>query len=435
MSALIEPPNELICPITLELMKEPYLCPEDGYTYEKNAIMAIKDNLSPITRIPINKANLILNRALNDAILRFTKSNDIMPHFTKSNIVKQQLKNTTQNVISLHDIDQLLKIEIKYIDFKIKTVQATHSTLHNRSYERSFDAQIIKINSRLSELKNILLNFINANKILEQELNSINNNKNDQVSNNWRENMLNEHNNKLIKEQQLQKIQNKINLIKKKITETHQCIASYEREKKIKEKCIKEKKESDELIPIITMFNFQMPDLHLLFPYTHMYDDCNRQVVKHNHLLPSQKFKINLQMALLIKNSQQNQILFHYNSLKKCLSDTFEPYSVEIIWNNFANIYNIKNLIPSGYCSQSSQHNMYIFGNQYSNGIITCESNPDIIFLNFNYIKIYSNKQNYENIKKLLNIFLDLIIFLRPDIEEQVNHKDFQKEQEEKARR
>ena len=34
-------PDELVCPITLEIMKEPVLC-EDGYTYERFAIMAIQ---------------------------------------------------------------------------------------------------------------------------------------------------------------------------------------------------------------------------------------------------------------------------------------------------------------------------------------------------------------------------------------------------------
>ena len=67
-------PDELICPITLEIMKEPVLC-EDGYTYERSAIMAIQNSISPITRQPIDKSKLILNRALKNAIDRFLSSN------------------------------------------------------------------------------------------------------------------------------------------------------------------------------------------------------------------------------------------------------------------------------------------------------------------------------------------------------------------------
>ena len=67
-------PDEFICPITFEIMKEPVIC-EDGYTYDKSAIMSIQNSLSPITRQPINKTKLIPNRALKSMIDRFLLSN------------------------------------------------------------------------------------------------------------------------------------------------------------------------------------------------------------------------------------------------------------------------------------------------------------------------------------------------------------------------
>ncbi len=67
-------PDEFICPITLDIMKDPVLC-EDGYTYERTAIMSIQPSKSPMTRQPFDKSKLIPNRALKNAIDRFLSSN------------------------------------------------------------------------------------------------------------------------------------------------------------------------------------------------------------------------------------------------------------------------------------------------------------------------------------------------------------------------
>lgn len=63
-------PDEFICPITLKIMDDPVLC-EDGYSYEKSAIIAIQNSLSPMTRQPINKSKLIPNRALKNTISKY----------------------------------------------------------------------------------------------------------------------------------------------------------------------------------------------------------------------------------------------------------------------------------------------------------------------------------------------------------------------------
>jgi len=67
-------PDEFMCPITLEIMDDPVLC-EDGYTYERTAIMGIQNSLSPMTRQPFDKSRLIPNRGLKSAIDRFLSSN------------------------------------------------------------------------------------------------------------------------------------------------------------------------------------------------------------------------------------------------------------------------------------------------------------------------------------------------------------------------
>jgi hypothetical protein len=63
-------PDEFICPITLDIMNDPVLC-EDGYTYERDAIMSTTITLSPMTRQSIDKTKLFPNRALKNAIERF----------------------------------------------------------------------------------------------------------------------------------------------------------------------------------------------------------------------------------------------------------------------------------------------------------------------------------------------------------------------------
>ena len=67
-------PEEFLCPITLDIMKDPVLC-EDGYTYERSAIMSIRNSSSPMTRQRIDKTKLIPNGALKNVINRFLSSN------------------------------------------------------------------------------------------------------------------------------------------------------------------------------------------------------------------------------------------------------------------------------------------------------------------------------------------------------------------------
>jgi hypothetical protein len=69
-------PSEYICPITLNIMDNPVIC-DDGYTYEKDAILAIPNSMSPMTRQYINKNNLIPNRGLKDAIERYKSLNNL----------------------------------------------------------------------------------------------------------------------------------------------------------------------------------------------------------------------------------------------------------------------------------------------------------------------------------------------------------------------
>jgi hypothetical protein len=63
-------PEEYLCPINLEIMNDPVIC-NDGYTYERSAILRISNCISPITRQKIDLHNLIPNRNLKNSIERY----------------------------------------------------------------------------------------------------------------------------------------------------------------------------------------------------------------------------------------------------------------------------------------------------------------------------------------------------------------------------
>ena len=90
-------PDEFKCPITLDIMKDPIIC-DDGNTYERRSLLNLTNNLSPITRQPINKNILIPNRALKNLIDKFTYECNSNPHSTlKSLCSNHKLQNNINN--------------------------------------------------------------------------------------------------------------------------------------------------------------------------------------------------------------------------------------------------------------------------------------------------------------------------------------------------
>jgi hypothetical protein len=77
-------PDDFKCPITLDVMKDPVLC-EDGFTYERSAIISLRNSISPMTRQPIDKTKLIPNRALKNIIDKSLSTN-----VEYQNILKKQ---------------------------------------------------------------------------------------------------------------------------------------------------------------------------------------------------------------------------------------------------------------------------------------------------------------------------------------------------------
>ena len=70
----METPDEYLCPITHELMRDPVIA-SDGYSYERSAIAAWLgsggDLVSPMTNDPLLSPTLTTNRSLKLLIERF----------------------------------------------------------------------------------------------------------------------------------------------------------------------------------------------------------------------------------------------------------------------------------------------------------------------------------------------------------------------------
>uniref|UniRef100_A0A672I7W9 WD repeat, SAM and U-box domain-containing protein 1 n=1 Tax=Salarias fasciatus TaxID=181472 RepID=A0A672I7W9_SALFA len=71
-----EAPDEFLCPITRELMKDPVIA-ADGYSYERQSIESWirgKNKSSPMTNLPLQTSLLTPNRSLKAAITRWRSS-------------------------------------------------------------------------------------------------------------------------------------------------------------------------------------------------------------------------------------------------------------------------------------------------------------------------------------------------------------------------
>jgi hypothetical protein len=67
--------SSFICPISLEIMKDPVIGP-DGHSYDRDSIsawLASGQSVSPLTRLPLNGSDLIPNHALRNAIEEYQK--------------------------------------------------------------------------------------------------------------------------------------------------------------------------------------------------------------------------------------------------------------------------------------------------------------------------------------------------------------------------
>ena len=86
MGALTTPPHAFLCPITLEVMKEPVVC-ADGHTYERSAIeewLRAGKRTSPVTGKRLPSVTTVTNFALRSSIEEFVAQRDAIETRNKS---------------------------------------------------------------------------------------------------------------------------------------------------------------------------------------------------------------------------------------------------------------------------------------------------------------------------------------------------------------
>jgi len=101
-------PKQFICPLTLEIMKDPVI-DIYGNTYEKSAIVEWlrKNNTSPLTRGLLNINQLIPNRSLLDSIEEFKKNNTQSLPTTNSQSSSVPLANVLQLNLPRNNLENI----------------------------------------------------------------------------------------------------------------------------------------------------------------------------------------------------------------------------------------------------------------------------------------------------------------------------------------
>jgi hypothetical protein len=88
-------------------MKDPVIC-NDGYTYERSAILRISNSISPITRERIDLHNLLPNRNLKNAIERYKLENKSYDFMSKVELFESEQELKKQQML-----DKLKKEKIE----------------------------------------------------------------------------------------------------------------------------------------------------------------------------------------------------------------------------------------------------------------------------------------------------------------------------------
>jgi hypothetical protein len=153
-------PPELLCPITHELMIDPVIG-EDGYTYEREVLLKIKDSLSPITRQPIDKRKIIPNRVLKECIEKYkneSKIQDILKIDITDTIVVDNYKFELQ----LMSTDE---IYIRLVDMQLEILYDAFLNISNLSI-KPLDKFYLMITNSLNKIPNYKVTIdINNNKV------------------------------------------------------------------------------------------------------------------------------------------------------------------------------------------------------------------------------------------------------------------------------
>jgi len=110
-------------------MKDPIIC-EDGYTYERNAILQLRDSLSPMTRQPIDKTRLIPNRAIKDSINKFNEKNLPFQKEIKEKLEKERIEKER---VEKKRLDKINLLKIKLVSCRVERRRAIQEQLDEKN--------------------------------------------------------------------------------------------------------------------------------------------------------------------------------------------------------------------------------------------------------------------------------------------------------------
>jgi Mg-chelatase subunit ChlD len=106
-------PDEWYCPITMEIMTNPVIG-SDGHTYEKTAIeqWLSVHNVSPLTKAPMNKSQLVPNIALRNTIQEFTGPKPSKKTVVAPYVPTEEKVTSSYKVSKLEDGNYMIHLQV-----------------------------------------------------------------------------------------------------------------------------------------------------------------------------------------------------------------------------------------------------------------------------------------------------------------------------------
>ena len=118
-----EIPPQFFCPISLDVMKDPVIC-ADGHTYDRQSILAVKSNKSPMTGLPMDKT-IISNINIRQLIEEFKE-----PVLKEQELIKKE--------------QDLIKREQDLIKRERELIEKEHNLIEKeKAFETSFSHDYI----------------------------------------------------------------------------------------------------------------------------------------------------------------------------------------------------------------------------------------------------------------------------------------------------
>jgi hypothetical protein len=156
--------DDFLCPITLDIMKDPVIC-QDGYTYERVAITQAlkKKSISPMTNLPIDPNIMIPNSSLlqlineHRLIGEYLKNglNDKTSNLTGADYFNESNSNNNDNFPTVKSKPKnILDIFIKSIGSKNEFIEYALEIKLDYTHIEIFHDQIF--NQNIEELNNII---------------------------------------------------------------------------------------------------------------------------------------------------------------------------------------------------------------------------------------------------------------------------------------